>query len=150
MVVCQVSAVALDFDMPSRIGFSESKRNCCTLFPNGVRCFWACCRLFFCKQDLWSWTVAIPQGSMPSVITHLLHAFIFLFFIVFMAAHPPPCFPCMQEPCSYYSRVLSQHVLRLGTVDHHKGTANPWPWPDFVCCVCAWGDPWGKRWSLSI
>ena len=38
-----------------------------------LKSFCVCCHLFFCTQDPWSWTVAILQDSMPSVITHRLH-----------------------------------------------------------------------------
>ena len=56
------------------------------MFGKCAKCFWVCCRLWFCSQDLRSWIVAILQDSMPSVITHLLGTFKnFMFFSWYFA-----------------------------------------------------------------
>ena len=67
MVSCQVHAVAMDFNMTSRIACSESKHTCCT-FSKGNLMILGALPSFFCKQDLWSWIVAILHDSMLSVM----------------------------------------------------------------------------------
>ena len=117
MAGCQVHVVAMDFELTSRIACSEPKRTCCTCFHKASEVS-GLVAVLFCKQDVCSWIVAILQDSMPSVVTHLLHAFKFSCSSGCIVA--APCFPCMQESCSSYSIVLSQHALRLGAVDHHQ------------------------------
>ena len=63
------------------------------IFWKCAKCFWVCCRLFFCNQDLRSWIVAILQDSMPSVLIHLLHTFnIFMFFLGHVCWCPEYCY----------------------------------------------------------
>ena len=58
-------------------------------FQKRPRSFWACCRAFFCNQDMMSWIVAILQESKASAIRQLLHTFSFsVFFSGFMADGP--------------------------------------------------------------
>ena len=59
-------------------------------------------------EDLWSWIVAILQDSIPSIITHLLHDFLFL---RPMSLGLPPCFfHTMEDLWSWIVAILQDSI----------------------------------------